>query len=403
MTRESRFVLGGIGAAVLLVIAVSVFAPADNADDGRPSTYNAGASGAKAAYMLLGRLGYNVARWDRPLANLSRADAAHETLVMANPWGAASQPEQHALAAFIQAGGRVLAIGTSGMINLPGYYWRDEQAGGHTCRTMPEGTSALAAAGSLTMRPTVVAKANLVETEVAQSCPEGAVVIEYDYGKGHAVWWTDPEPLSNRGLHNDANLKLFLASIGPPDRKVLFDEADNNFAPSTSVWAGAEGLPLRALAWQLLLGVVLLFFSFARRHGPRRFLTTTPRSSPLEFAYSMGNLYYRGKAGSAATREARERLLRVMERQCGIARDTLESGAEAIADELHTRLNYSNDELVSLLERSAAGTAVKPAEALKIVRSLNAISYDLRAAVSQLRTSGLTPAFTPRFEENSVV
>jgi hypothetical protein len=137
---------------------------------------------------------------------------------------------------------------------------------------------------------------------------------------------------------------------------------------------------------------VLLFFSFARRHGPRRALTTTPRSSPLEFAYSMGNLYYRGKAGSAATTEARHRLLRVMERQCGIARETLQSGPEAIAEELHTRLNYSNDELVSLLERSADGTAIAPAEALKIVRGLNAISNDLRAAVSRLRTSGLTPS-----------
>lgn len=385
MTRETKFVLGVIAGAMALVVSTSLLAPREDSSDRRPSTHNAGPYGAKATYVLLGRLGYRVSRYNGTMADLAKTDAAHETLVMANPWGGMSESEQKALAQFINAGGRVLGTGASGMQNLPGFYWENEPAKFGECKTTPEGTSPLAAVGPLEMHPYTVAKVDLVETEVAQRCRDVAVVMEYGWGKGHVVWWAEPAPLTNRGLHEDVNLTLLLASIGGRERAVLFDETNDEYAPSRGLWDGADGLPLKALAWQLLLGVVLLLLSFSRRHGPRRALTTTPRTSPLEFAYSMGNLYLRGKAGVAAAAEARARLLRVMEQQCGLPRDVTLAGAETIADELRVRLNYRNDELVRLLERTEATQGIGPAEALTLVRKLNEIAQQLRAAVSRLQ------------------
>ena len=63
-----------------------------------------------------------------------------------------------------------------------------------------------------------------------------------------------------------------------------------------------------------------------------------PRSSPIEFAESMGRLYQKADAAGAAVDRSRRRLLKFLEEQCGIPREVLRSTPETIAQAVEERL-----------------------------------------------------------------
>ena len=391
MALEKKLALGGIAVALLLIVLTATLAPAYNEDDPIPRSTNAGPAGAKALWTLLPRLGYRRERMDTPLTALAGLDAPRTTLLLATPWGTAPDEEKRALADFLIRGGRVLATGYAGNYNLPGFFWQngDDDHAPQRCTTTPEGTTALAAAGPLHLPLFVLARTDLPEVDVAQTCEGGAAVIDYRWGKGTAIWWASPQPLTNRGLHDDANLKLLLASLGPTDRTILFSEPDGEFQP-VSPWSKTRGIPITAMLLQLGLALVFLVLAFGRRHGPVRTLSVTPRTSPLEFAWSMGNLYHRAGAGEASTREARARLLHLLEHRCGLPRDTVHGPSAELAAEITHRFGYSNEALAALLNDTATNERTALARALTLVRALDAVHADLSRILRQ-RSSPHTP------------
>jgi hypothetical protein len=70
---------------LVVIIAFSMFAPANDDTDLSPTTYNSGSAGTKAAYLLLGELGYGARRWEASPDDLKNVDAAKTTLVLAEP------------------------------------------------------------------------------------------------------------------------------------------------------------------------------------------------------------------------------------------------------------------------------------------------------------------------------
>ena len=87
------------------------------------------------------------------------------------------------------------------------------------CFSTPEGQGPLARAGKVSLGTDVRWTASGPEFRVSQLCGNDAVVVSYKYGAGEAIWWSSPLPMTNRGLKEDASLKLVLASIGGPDRQ----------------------------------------------------------------------------------------------------------------------------------------------------------------------------------------
>lgn len=386
---EQKFTLYGVLCALLVIAGVALFAPAQDEDDPTPSTYNAGPQGLKAAYLLLPRLGYRVQRSSDAVGQLQTADAARTTLVIPAAFGAQDEAETRVLEGFLRRGGRIVATGDFGATVLPGVYWKDGEAPAEKrCRTTPEGDSALARVGPLLFQPGVLARTDLPETHVAQRCEHGAAVIWYRMGEGTAVWWAGVAPLTNRGLHTDANLQLLLASVGPAGRTVLFDESDHPWHPA-SPWSAVAGLPLTAVVLQLLLAFVLALFAFSRRHGPLRTLQTTPRTSPLEFAESMGALYHRAGAGEVATQQGRRALQRMLQEQCGLSAEVAHGPAEGIAAALDERFGFRDPELRTLLESLNESDRISPARALTRVQSLHRLTGQLyqRIRTSRHRTA----------------
>src|SRR5271154_7521844 len=121
-SRDRGFVLGILGVVLVLIIAVSLFAPANDDSDMSPTTYNSGSAGTKAAYLLLGELGYAAKRWEVPSGDLKNVDAAKATLILAEPNFPIDNAKevQGDIADFLLRGGRVLATGKEGAYFLPG-------------------------------------------------------------------------------------------------------------------------------------------------------------------------------------------------------------------------------------------------------------------------------------------
>jgi hypothetical protein len=383
-SRDRRFVVGILGAMLALIIAFSIFAPANDDSDLSPTTYNSGSAGTKAAYLLLGELGYGASRWEVPSGNLRSVDAAKATLILAEPNFPIENAKQVQgdIADFLSRGGRVLATGKEGAYFLPGAKTEaPARIYQKLCFSTPEGQGPLARVGKISLADSVRWADLSTAFRVSQLCGNDAVVVSYKYGEGEAVWWSSPMPLTNRGLKDDASLKLVLASVGGIDRRILFDEYFHG--QRASLWETVKGLPIGAVAWQCALVALLLELSFGRRNGPLRLPVTMPRSSPLEFAESMGRLYRKAGATQAAVDGARRRLLKFLEEQCGVPREVLRSTpseiAEAVAERLGGRWTRIGEHLSQAAEVEHGTVAL--ASTLELVKALDRDRQDLSEAI----------------------
>lgn len=378
--RNLLLLLGG--AVLSLIVATSILAPQTAASDPRPSTTNAAPGGGKAAFLVLQSLGRSVAQWDHPLEELGGVDAPHTTVLLLEPQYSALEKDRLAAAVngFLGRGGRILTTGAEGALLLPGASVKAGRRFGALCYTQPEGPGPLAAAGSVETYDPVRWSAESPGVRVEQRCGPDAVVVRVPVGSGEAIWWSSPAPLTNAELKTGADLRLFLASVGE-GRTVLFDEALGDAVRSK--WTAVAGLPLWWLLGQAALVFGLLVFSFSRRRGPVRLPVTVPRSSPVEFAVSMGDLYERAGVTEVAVAAARRRLERVLVRQGGVSQRTLHEGADAVVAALELRFGGVWREVGSHLEAAAvlAGeTRPKPGRALHLVRALGEDAERVRTA-----------------------
>jgi hypothetical protein len=381
---DQRLLLIVCAVTLALIAGVSLLAPRSAANDPQPTTYNAGPDGAKAAYLLFQRLGVSTSRWDRPIAELSGANPSRTTLVLAEPLYAATDEKELAaeVKGFLQRGGRVLATGPLGARLLPdGEAIAPGMLHSGLCQTTPEGPGPLARAGSVEIAENTQWASDATQYRVEQRCGMDAVVVQYPVGRGEAIWWSSATPLTNAGLKQNSSLRLLLASIGT-DRAVVFDESLHK--QTASLWDAAQGLPLKWLAWQAAALFVLLVLSFSRRRGPVRSPVALPRSSPLEFAESMGDLYEKGGATSAATEAAKRRLLRVLAREAGVAQAAIALGPDAIAEALRERVGGDWSKLAGHLRTAeeARDTEVSPRSALALVQALSEDGEAVRRAVA---------------------
>ena len=251
---------------------------------------------------MLQAIGRTTSRWQRPIGDLSQVDASHTTLVLAAPVYSPTDQETIAAAVkgFLERGGRVLTTGPTGALLLPGgkveppTFFMVEM-----CHTYP-GDGPLAAAGRVAMVDQG-AWAGKEKVEIAHRCGQDAVVVRMPVGRGEAVWWSSAVPLTNAELKTDTDLRLLLLSLGE-GRTVLWDESLHETVPG--LWDAARGLPMGWLIAQVVLLAVLLVLSFSRRNGPLRAPVIVPRSSPVEFASSMGDLYEKARATTCSDRRS---------------------------------------------------------------------------------------------------
>ena len=364
--------------AVLVVCTTALLVlvhPQEQADSYIPSTYSTAPHGAKAAYLLLARLGYLVKRSEGPLSSVADAADAHTVLILAEPSRAPDQQETAAVRRVLARGGRVLAAGFLAAAAVPDENLDNQspaQLVGGICEAEPVGFSPLAAGGKVVMRGIrSVWKLDRPSQRAAFLCTGEGAVMSYPVDKGTVVWWASASPLENRDIAARGSLDLLLNSLQlQQNDRVVWDESLH--AEPTAAWDPLRDRIVLALIAQLLGIGLLLVLARGRRSGPLRPLPAPARSSPMEFVRSLGGLYRSSGANDVPVTIAYERFRSRLARHYGIA-GAQTTDAVTLAATLTERFKISSPSLerdLEACENAGRLTNLKPRQALTLVKAL---------------------------------
>jgi hypothetical protein len=355
--------------ALVLIAGIVVTAPPAPEYAPVPSIYASGSGGARAAYLLLRDLHFDVRVWEEPPAGL----ATPAVLILAEPSEPPSKADVTSLRKFVEAGGRVLFCGASIPKFFPkaevsdpvdGIEWKEFSA------NLPSATTHNA--DKIVIRPEVY-----WETPAASQLPlygseDSAAVVSWKLGKGEVLWWAGATPLTNAGITRSDNLNLFLNSLGAgtlgAGMPIYWDEYFHG--QRASLISYVEKTPVVWAAVQILLVALTLLFTFSRRSGPIVMPGSVSRLSPLEFVDTMGALYQHAGASVIPVDVSRRHLRLELTRRLGLPSATPDADLARIAAE---RLQFDGASLGEMLNRAthAASTPkLRTKDALAVVQDL---------------------------------
>ncbi len=376
--RKLLLIAGAI--LFVLIVVTVVFAPTpDEAEDqGIPTTYSTSTGGAQAAYLLLRQLGYQSERWEKLPSELP-PDPDGKILILADPDNYPDKEEQGALLSFVRSGGWVLYAG-----NFPYLF-----VGAGDVTPIMDTTLGRAERSFPAIAPSPFTRDAPKITMIATSkwgVWEGphvplygnageAIVVTWKLGRGRILWWAAPTPITNSGITLEGNLPLFLDAIqavrpgaSPGEITVLWDEYFHGYRGS--LWDYFKETPVSWAIFQLALVATFVLLAFGRRSGPLYAPAAVSRLSPLEFVDTLGDLYRRASAGSAAVRVAYQRFRTPLLRRLALAPTISNTQLDAAVRE---RLGWKQPGLMDTLQRAekaAHERDIPGSEALKIVQAL---------------------------------
>lgn len=320
-TTDLTLLIAGALLIASVAAVAAVLSPPQHAPQQDGSSYASHASGAKAAYLLLRDLGVDVQRSLEPFATL-RVDPSNTLAVLADPLQPPSQSDLTALNAFVEAGGVLVAAGSSAVAFLPGL----TEGPARTEADLVPVTYRAAVPSPLTRdTPTVrlLPGPRHVRVDADIWMPiygtvDDPAVLRTRRGAGRIVWLTSAHPLSNAGIAEAGHLELLLNAVGLPSRRqVLWDEHYHGHA--RSLWSYAQRTPVAWGLFQLAVIGAAVLFTAGRRVGPPRSRAADPRTSPLEFIDTVGALYERARPAAAAVAVARARMRRLLQMRSGLS------------------------------------------------------------------------------------
>jgi uncharacterized protein DUF4350 len=366
---------------LLLIVATVVLSPSPDETEGQgiTTTYSTTKNGAQAAYVLLRELGYRSERWEKSPMELP-ADADGKILILASPFDFPDKKERDALLSFVRSGGWIIYAG-----NFPFLFLET----GAVAPPSPMRNSSLDAEAFPAIAPspftlgasniTMNAADRWVTSDGAQvplyGDPEEPVVVTWRIDRGRILWWAAPTPVTNSGISLGGNLPFFLGVVqalrpgsSPAETTVLWDEYFHGYRGSLSDYFAETPVPWAI--FQLALVAVFVLFAFGRRSGPMYSPAVVSRLSPLEFVDTLGDLYRRANAGSAAVRVAYQRFRTQLLRRLALAPSISNTQLDAAVRE---RLGWKQPGLMDTLQRAEKAERsgdVSSADALKIVQAL---------------------------------
>ncbi len=382
--RDRKVLLWSLGTALFIAVAIGFLLPNANSNDNPlPSTYLAGQHGARAAFDTLLQADYPIERWERPLGELAAIADENTVVIFAEPFSR-ERSDITAVREIVEKGGRVLSTGFWGGSILPGGEPdTPRQFTFAACQLEPEGLDFLSNSGEVWMVPQASWQVGNPAHRIEYSCAGQPAVVEYNYGKGHVVWWASSTPLENASLARANDLDLLLNSLGPRDAHHFYwDESLHGDVRSN--WSYAAGPSLTILRFGLIGLALVIVFSFSRRKGPVRDLPRPARAAPVEFLEALGSLYRTARASSTAVAVALERFRRQSLRLCGLRPSPL--SAVELAATIRRRFPAVSESLEADLlacEEAGRDDRLEPRKALKLIQALHARQEELvRAAKS---------------------
>jgi hypothetical protein len=364
--RDRKLLLGSAAVFILLIAGAVIFGGDAGQRQEAPSSYSTASGGAKAAYLLMLRSGYNVQRWEKPLVDLPKT----ATVILADPMEAPTREERESLKSFLPDGGRIIATGMFSGTFLPENDSVPDMLLGMTWR------KALAVSPSAITRAapeiTIAPQARWPSYSPAYSLygdGDEIVVVKYPYGRGEVLWWAAATPLTNAGLKESGNLEFLLANVGDTKAPILWDEYVHGYREDLG--SSVAHSPVKWLLLQMALLGLAVVATFSRRSGPLSVPVTDVRLSPLEFVQTLGGLYENAGTASVAVDICYQRFRYWLTRRLGVANNiSIHDLESAVRDRFAPR-----DERFGAILRRCESAKSDPylgeAEALQLVQELD--------------------------------
>jgi hypothetical protein len=366
-----------IGGAILLVLTAGLALVGINPEEqgmGIPSTYSAGSSGARAAYLLLQDLHYKVSRWERSPTELP-SEPDNTVLILADPVATPKKEEREALKHFVDEGGQVLFTGARIWDFFPeGKVDPKKPIGEGSTFSANLPSNYTFGAPKIVLNTGSAWQAPVASQLPLYGDPHSPVVVSWRIGEGRILWWAAATPLTNASITLEGNLNLFLNAMNSPargDRATIQIYWDEYFhGQRASLWSYVEKTPV---AWGLLQLAMLgsiVFFTYGRRSGPVMLPPVVSRLSPLEFVDTLGGLYERAGAEPAVVGFVYQRFRATLSRQLRLSPSVRDA---ELADAVCGRLGWKESGLKTTLARAAVASRaqkVPPEEALGLIREL---------------------------------
>src|SRR6185295_6989109 len=180
------------------------------------------------------------------------------------------------------------------------------------------------------------------------------------------------------GIALNDNLQLAINAITARDGVIAFDEYHQGRGITENAFAAYfAGTPVLALGAQIVLLVLLLLWTNARRFGRPMPLAQVDRRSSLEVVASMAELQERSRAFDLAIENIYTRTRRVLARQAGL---DYNSSRSEIALRVAERSSVDQHKLETLMrqcEEAINGVPVSARQSIDLVRRLRDVERSL--------------------------
>jgi Domain of unknown function (DUF4350) len=392
------------------------------------STYHAGPTGTRALYDFLSESDYRVMRWrESPEKLLSGAGKDVRTFVIIGETQVPITPaEAQSLLIWVEQGGRLVIIDrTPEPALIPKSDWQiyatPTGMPGFDLNPGDPKQMTQSVVGLQPVQPTVLTRdvqtvmpsrfaSNIKITEARRGKPtqgtledmlsepehtvtsqrtssapvvhignsNGALLIDYSYGAGRFVWLSDPYIVANGGISLKDNLQVAINSLAGYQGLIAFDEFHQGKAITRNAFASYfSGTPVIAIGGQIVILVLLILLSNARRFGRALPLSQVDRRSSLEFVASMSELQERSRAFDLAIENIYTRTRRVLARFAGVEYNTSRS---EIAKRVAARSSVDAHQLETLMrqcEEAINGTPINSRQSVDLVRRLREVERTL--------------------------
>jgi hypothetical protein len=389
------------------------------------STYHSGPTGTRALHDFLNESGYKVIRWRKPPEKLlNESEQVRTFVVIGRTQVAFTKEEAIALRRWVALGGRFVLIDReidaqlvpvsggwtirSSAFGFPGFDVNPADASQMTENVIgmqPVQPTSLTRGVDAVMPSRFASRINIVPPSEQKAKPDpddlgnnmldqystrspaptthigdraGALLVDYAYGLGHIVVLGDPYVVTNGGISLNDNLQLAINILTGQEGLIAFDEYHQGKGITQNAFAQYfAGTPVLGFAAQILLLVLLILWTNARRFGRPLPLPQVDRRSSLEFVASMAELQERSRAFDLAVENIYTRTRRVLVRHAGV---DYNSSRSEIATRIAARSTIDRNKLETLMrqcEDAINGQPINWRQAIDLVRRLREVERDL--------------------------
>lgn len=409
---------------VLVILNTLTYVKEDEAQDQEinpnRSTYHSGPTGTRALHDFLNESGYKVIRWrETPEKLLGDSGRMVTTFVVVGQTRVSfTEDEAVALLEWVARGGRFVLIdrdvdrelapksgGWAIGSNEPGFPTLDvnpadaSQMTKNVTALRPVQPTLLTRGVDTVMPSRFASRLNIVppagedeEWSTADEMgvglphapivhiadPSGALLVDYSYGLGRIVVLSDPYIVTNGGIRLNDNLQLAINALASQEGLIAFDEYHQGRGITQNAFAQYfAGTPVVALAAQIVLLVLLVLWTNARRFGRPLPLPQVDRRSSLEFVASMAELQERSRAFDLAIENIYTRTRRVLARHAGVNYNSSRSEIAARIAERSTIDRQRIETLMRQCEDAINGEPINWRQSIDLVRRLREVERDL--------------------------